>query len=152
MGTLCCPFIEGCKIIMWYPKKGIEVRLEEHDFFAELCQLALSTDRNVRFAGVVNNNGKLLTGKYRKDIRRPLFESSSNSDAETNMFYASYQSVTLNKTFEPSLGPLKYQLSEFDDVKLLTVPLTVRGDRFLCVSIDPMPSCQITITRLMEKI
>jgi hypothetical protein len=130
----------------------LKIGLEEYEFFAELCQLALSTDRNVRFAGVVDSNGKLLTGKYRKDIKRPLFESSSKSDTETNMFYASYQSVTLNKTFEPSLGPLKYQLSEFDDVKLLTVPLTVRGDRFLCVSIDPMPSCQITVTKLMENI
>ncbi len=126
--------------------------MEEHEFFTELCQLALSTDRNVRFAGVVDSEGKLLTGKYRKDIKRPLFESSSRTDVETNMFYASYQSVTLNKTFEPSLGQLKYQLSEFDDVKLLTVPLTVRGDRFLCVSIDPMPSCQVTVTKLIKNI
>lgn len=130
----------------------MKIGLEEHEFFTELCQLALSTDKNVRFAGVVDSEGKLLTGKYRKDIKRPLYESSSKSDVETNMFYASYQSVTLNKTFEPSLGPLKYQLSEFDDVKLLTVPLTVRGDRFLCVSIDPMPSCQITVTKLIKNI
>jgi hypothetical protein len=134
------------------PKKGIGLGLEEHEFFTELCQLALSTDKNVRFAGVVDDKGKLLTGRYRKDIKRPLFESSSKSDVETNMFYASYQSVTLNKTFESSLGPLKYQLSEFDDVKLLTVPLTVRGDRFLCVSIDPIPSCQVTVTKLIKNI
>lgn len=126
--------------------------MEEHEFFTELCQLALSTDRNVRFAGVVDDSGKLLTGRYRKDIKRPLFQSSAKSDTETNIFYASYQSVTLNKTFEPSLGPLKYQLSEFDDVKLLTVPLTVRGDRFLCISIDPMPSCQVTVTKLIKNI
>jgi hypothetical protein len=126
--------------------------LEEHEFFAELCQLALSTDRNVRFAGVVDDRGKLLTGRYRKDIKRPLYESSAKTDVETNMFYASYQSVTLNKTFESSLGPLKYQLSEFDDVKLLTVPLTIRGDRFLCVSLDPMPSCQVTVSKLMKNI
>lgn len=144
--------MKAVRLLCGIQKRILKIGLEERDFFAELCQLALSSDRNVRFAGVVDNNGKLLSGKYRKDIKRPLFESSSKSDAETNMFYASYQSVTLNKTFEPSLGPLKYQLSEFDDVKLLTVPLTVRGDRFLCVSIDPMPSCQITITRLMEKI
>ncbi len=137
---------------MGIQKRASRIELEEHEFFTELCQLALSTDRNVRFAGVVDDQGKLLTGRYRKDIKRPLFESSAKSDVETNMFYASYQSVTLNKTFEPSLGPLKYQLSEFDDVKLLTVPLTVRGDRFLCISIDPMPSCQVTVTKLIKKI
>lgn len=137
---------------MGYPKKGNWEVLEEYEFFAELCQLALSTDRNVRFAGVVDDRGKLLTGKYRKDIKRPLFESSARTDVETNMFYASYQSVSINKTFESSLGPLKYQLSEFDDVKLLTVPLTVRGDRFLCVSLDPMPSCQVTVAKLIKNI
>lgn len=68
------------------------------------------------------------------------------------MFYASYRSVALTRTFETSLGSLKYQLSEFDDVKLLTVPLTIRGDRFLCISLDPMPSCQMTVTKLMDNI
>lgn len=134
------------------PKKALNTRLEEREFFTELCQLALVTDRNVRFAGVIDEKGKLLTGRYRKDVKRPLFQSSVKTNVESNMFYASYRSVILNKTFEPSLGPLKYQLSEFDDVKLLTVPLTIRGDRFLCVSLDPMPSCQITVTKLMKNI
>ena len=126
--------------------------MEEYEFFTELCQLALSVDRNVRFAGVVDNNGKLLTGKYRKDIKSPLFKSTAKTDVTNNLFYASYRSVALTRMFETSLGSLKYQLSEFDDVKLLTVPLTIRGDRFLCVSLDPMPSCQMTITKLIDNI
>ncbi|HEX9677647.1 hypothetical protein [Nitrososphaera sp.] len=126
--------------------------MEESEFFTELCQLALSIDRNVRFAGVVYNNGRLLTGKYRNDIKSPLFNSTARSDVTNNLFYASYRSVALTRTFETSLGSLKYQLSEFDDVKLLTVPLTIRGDRFLCVLLDPMPSCQMTVTKLMDNI
>jgi len=130
----------------------LRIALEESEFFTELCQLALSIDRNVRFAGVVDNNGRLLTGKYRNDIKSPLFNSTARSDVTNNLFYASYRSVALTRTFETSLGSLKYQLSEFDDVKLLTVPLTIRGDRFLCVSLDPMPSCQMTVTKLMDNI
>jgi len=130
----------------------LRIALEESEFFTELCQLALSIDRNVRFAGVVYNNGRLLTGKYRNDIKSPLFNSTARSDVTNNLFYASYRSVALTRTFETSLGSLKYQLSEFDDVKLLTVPLTIRGDRFLCVLLDPMPSCQMTVTKLMDNI
>jgi len=130
----------------------LRIALEESEFFTELCQLALSIDRNVRFAGVVDNNGRLLTGKYRNDIKSPLFNSTARSDVTNNLFYASYRSVALTRTFETSLGSLKYQLSEFDDVKLLTVPLTIRGDRFLCVLLDPMPSCQMTVTKLMDNI
>jgi hypothetical protein len=133
-------------------KRTLNTALEEHEFFNELCHLALSADKNVRFAGVVDNTGKLLTGRYRKDIRAPLFASSTESDVKSNMFYASYRSVALTRTFEPALGSLKYQLSEFNDVKLLTVPLTVRSDRFLCVSLDPAPSCQAAVTKLIDNI
>ena len=38
--------------------------MEECEFFSELCLLALSIDRNVRFAGVVDKNGKLLVREY----------------------------------------------------------------------------------------
>lgn len=47
----------------------------KREFFVELCPLAPSIDRNVRFAGVVDKNGKLLVGEYREDIKSPLFES-----------------------------------------------------------------------------
>lgn len=47
----------------------------KREFFAELCRPAPSIDRNVRFAGVVDKNGKLLVGEYRKDIKSPLLES-----------------------------------------------------------------------------
>ena len=139
-------------LLLGISKNSIDYRMEEREFFVELCHLALSVDRNVRFAGVVDSNGKLLIGKYREDIKSPLFESTQKKEASGNLFYASYQSVSLTRTFEPSLGPLKYQLSEFDGVKLLTVPLTIRSDRFLCVSLDPMPSCQAAVARLLANI
>lgn len=139
-------------VLLGISKNSIDCLMEEREFFVELCHLGLSVDRNVRFAGVVDNNGKLLVGKYREDIKSPLIESTQKMEARRNLFYASYPSVSLTRTFEPSLGPLKYQLSEFDGVKLLLVPLTVRSDRFLCVSLDPMPSCQAAVARLLAHI
>lgn len=126
--------------------------MEEREFFDELCHIALATSRNVRFAGVMDDSGKLLTGRYRADIKSPLVRSSSETDSRTNLFYASYQSVSQTRSFAPMLGPLKYQLSEYDNVKLVTVPLTVRNDRFLCVSLDATGYCQATISKLLDNI
>lgn len=126
--------------------------MEEYDFFTELCGVALATDKKIRFAGVMDNEGKLLTGKYRNDIRSPMFQSSTAPDENKNLFYASYRSVMQARSFEPHLGQLKYQLSEFQNVKLVTVPLTIRQDKFLCVSLDLSDSCEQTIARLLESI
>lgn len=126
--------------------------MKEREFFDEICHIALATSRNVRFAGVMDDAGKLLTGRYRPDIKTPLVRSSSEPDTKTNLFYASYQSVSQTKPYAPMLGPLKYQLSEYDNVKLVTVPLTVRNDRFLCVSLDPTERCQATIAKLIDSI
>jgi hypothetical protein len=126
--------------------------VEEYDFFSELCSVALATDKKVRFAGVMDNEGKLITGKYRNDIRSPMFQSSSAPDEKSNLFYASYRSIMQARSFEPHLGQLKYQLSEFQNVRLVTVPLTVRQDKFLCVSLDLSDSYEKTIARLLESI
>lgn len=126
--------------------------VEEYDFFNELCGVALATDKKVRFAGVMDDEGKLIAGKYRKDVKSPMFKSSSAPDEQNNLFYASYRSVMQARSFEPHLGQLKYQLSEFQNVRLVTVPLTVRQDKFLCVSLDLSETCDKTIARLLESI
>ena len=49
-------------LLLGISKNSIDYRMEEREFFVDLCHLALSVDRNVRFAGVVDSNGKLLIG------------------------------------------------------------------------------------------
>lgn len=126
--------------------------MEERDFFNELCVSALCADRNVRFTGVMDDCGRLLAGKYHKDIRSSLVLSSGEPDTRSSLFYASYQSVMQTRSFASALGSLRYQLSEYDNAKLLTVPMTNRNDRFLCISIDLARSCHRTVSRLLERI
>lgn len=37
--------------------------MEEYDFFAEMCLIALDISKEVKFAAVIDSNGKLITGK-----------------------------------------------------------------------------------------
>ncbi len=43
--------------------------MEERDFLYEMCLAALCMSREVKFAAVIDNNGKLIVGKYRKKIQ-----------------------------------------------------------------------------------
>ena len=128
--------------------------MEERAFLQELCLTVLSVDKNVRFAGVIDSEGKLLVGEYRKDIQAPMIDSSpvKQSDA-TNSFRASYTSLaSLRKPFETFLGQLNYQLTDYDNIKLLTIPLTNKNDRYLCSSIDPVRDCSKIIEKILESI
>lgn len=51
--------------------------MEDREFFRELCVTVLLADRNIRFAGVVNDEGKLVVGEYRKDIESPLIHANN---------------------------------------------------------------------------
>ena len=41
--------------------------MEEYDFFAEMCFVALDISKEVKFAAVIDTNGKLITGKQSKN-------------------------------------------------------------------------------------
>jgi hypothetical protein len=128
--------------------------MEERAFLQELCSTIMSVDKNIRFAGVINSEGKLLVGNYRKDIQAPMINSSPLGGSDRiNSFRASYLSLSsLQRPFESFLGQLNYQLTDYDKVKLVTIPLTNRNDLYLCASIDPVKNCQEIIAKILKSI
>lgn len=132
----------------------------------------LQADKNIRFAGVIDDSGKLLVGEYRKDIESPLIKASrlkeeanivdsrgtsSGSSATTggivnSTFLASRMIFALNKQFEGDLGHLNYQLTEYGKVKLLTIALSNENNYYLCVSIDPVKDCHPVVLKVLKSI
>jgi hypothetical protein len=43
------------------------MNLEEYDFLTEMCLIALHMSKEVKFGAVIDNNGKLIAGRYRKE-------------------------------------------------------------------------------------
>ena len=43
------------------------MNLEEYDFLNEMCLIALHMSKEVKFAAVIDDNGKLIAGRYRKE-------------------------------------------------------------------------------------
>lgn len=126
--------------------------MEEREFLLEICIAVLGTDKNIRFAGVMDNEGKLLVAKYRKNIQKPLIASSSIKDMSSSSFYAGHLTVSIKKQFESHLGELHFQLTEFERVRLLTIPITSRKDRYLCVSMDNSPNYENIISKILENL
>jgi hypothetical protein len=137
--------------------------MEERDYFRELCVEVLKADKNIRFAGVIDDSGKLLVGEYRKDIESPLIRanqivdsrgisSSASGGIASSSFLASKMIFALNKQFENDLGHLNYHLTEYGKVKLLTVALSNENSHYLCVSIDPVSDCQPVVVKVLKSI
>jgi len=126
--------------------------LEEHDFLLEICTAVIGTDRIIRFAGIMDKEGKLLVAKYRKNIEKPLITTSSLKDMSSSSFYAGHLTVSIKKQFESHLGELRFQITEFERVRLLTIPITSRKDRYLCVSMDNSPNYENVISKILENL
>ncbi len=147
--------------------------MDEREFYEELCLDVLRVDKHVRFAGVIDDRGLLIVGKYREGINSLFIDSSPlqspktgshiNSSADEHdknrrnvlhisSFQVSKTAFSLNKQFEPDLGELNYQLVSFNKVSLVTVAVTNRNDRYLCVSIDPVPDINNILAKILQAI
>lgn len=110
--------------------------VSEYDHFQDICLTSLASHKAIRFAGIIDDNGRLLVGRFRDDIERPLIDSSDLRNPNSDSFHISFQAVELNKKFEKHLGDLSFQIASFGKVILITIPLTKQKNRHLCVSVD----------------
>jgi hypothetical protein len=125
--------------------------MEERDFLHEICLTVLCVSKDVKFAGVVDSNGKLLMGEYRKNIQGPLVKSDSINTQKSNSFFLSYLAPAIKgRNFDLEVH---FKLTEFDNVKLATTSLTNRNDRYLCVYLESSStSYQELISKVIESI
>jgi hypothetical protein len=123
---------------------------QERDFLHKLCGSILNADKTVRFAGVIDNEGKLLIGTYRADIPSPLIKANMEQNTKATSFYSAYQALAINKRFESDLGQIRFQVTEFDKVTLVSIPLTAQSDRYLCISLDAPTYHERVIPKILD--
>src|SRR5581483_8927298 len=101
--------------ILYFYNYSLDGRMgqEERDFLQKLCDSVLNAEKTVRFAGVIDDEGKLLIGRYRSDIPSPLIKANLDKDTKATSFYSAYQALAINKRFESDLGPIRFQVTEF---------------------------------------
>jgi hypothetical protein len=134
--------------------------MEELDFFEEICLTSLYATKAVKFAAVVDSNGKMVTGKFSKfhgcECSMKI-DNGSKCVGGGFSFYHHYLIPALNDKapicwLDWSTNKSHFELTEISNreednhnsnnsgkVLLAVTPLTETKDKFLCIYLQ-MPS------------
>jgi hypothetical protein len=132
--------------------------MEELDFFEEICLTSLYATKAVKFAAVVDSNGKMVTGKFSKFHGCECSMSMDNGSKCVGggySFYHHYLIPALNDKapicwLDWSTNKSHFEVTEIANreednnnnsgkVLLAVTPLTETKDKFLCIYLQ-MPS------------
>jgi len=111
----------------------------EYSIFQHKCDLLLR-ENEIRFAGLINNMGKLVAGGFKEGVR-PLEDQAE----QQKMFMELALRVSMRMEFDYSLGPVKYSASRREKVVMMSFPI---NNNVLMVSIDP----SVDIDKFAQKI
>lgn len=98
--------------------------------FDTLCQDVMKIDSDVRFAGVLDKNGQLISGGYKDGLSSHLLTDES----KMSFHYAS-KAWENRKNLSHRVGKEKFSIVEFEKVKQISVP--VDAQNILLVSVEP---------------
>ena len=112
-----------------------------YEIYDNKCQKMLDEDE-IRFAGIINEDGKLVSGGFKKDIT-PL----ESDEAKLKSFMEFVSKVTIRKEYDESLGPINYLAARRDKAVLVSFPFPV-SKFVLLISANP----SVDIEQLAAKV
>jgi len=101
----------------------------DYEFFTSFCKNVLAKDRSIRWVGMVNNNGVIVTQKAREGVKLLLTEEENENYAAT----AIARQRTRSK-FEPKIGKMVYAFGRYDKLHRATIP--INEDYYLLITLD----------------
>jgi len=114
-----------------------------YEIYDNKCQKMLNEDE-IRFAGIINEDGKLVSGGFKKEII-PL----ENDEAKLKSFMEFVSKVTIRKEYDESLGPINYLAARRDKAVLVSFPFPV--SRFvLLISANPSVDIEQLATKVVD--
>jgi hypothetical protein len=94
----------------------------------ELCKQVLDLDTRIRFAGMINENGRLVAGGM-----RPGFNSLEDSRDDEMLYMELVLRARMRKEFDKVLGPVKFAMSYRDRLIIMSFPV---NDNILLISVE----------------
>ena len=119
----------------------------EFEFLEQFCESVLSDAPSLRWAGIANHNGVILSQKTRSSTTL-LLSHEENEEYATN---AIARQKTRGK-FESQIGRLTYAFGRYQ--KLLRATIPINAKLFLLVTFDPSEHefDSIITDRILKKI
>ena len=109
--------------------------------YEDKCQRLLE-ENEIRFAGIINSDGKLVSGGFKKGIT-PLEED----ETRLKSFMEFVSKVSIRKEYDQSLGPINYLAARRDKAVLVSFPFPV-SKIVLLISANP----SVDIEKLAKKV
>ncbi|MEO9306695.1 conserved hypothetical protein [Nitrosotalea sinensis] len=94
----------------------------------ELCKQVLDLDSRIRFAGVINENGRLIAGGMRSG-----FKSLEDSKDDEMLYMELVLRARMRKEFDKVLGPVKFAMSYRDKLIIMSFPVE---ENILLISVE----------------
>ncbi|HET7336822.1 MAG TPA: DUF6659 family protein [Candidatus Nitrosotalea sp.] len=108
--------------------QNFEHEIHSQEMLESICEMILELDPGIRFAGVINNKGRLLTANAKKGIRSFI----TPKDQEMILMETAL-GVRMRKEHDSYLGPVVFTISYGDKIISMNFPL---DDEILCVSAE----------------
>ena len=107
---------------------NFERKIPSRETLESICKMILDLDPDIRFAGVINNKGRLLTGHTKKGLRA----FTTQKDQEMLLMETAL-GVRMRKEHDSHLGPVIFTVSYGSKIISMNFPL---DDEILCVSAE----------------
>ena len=98
--------------------------------YDDKCQRLLE-ENEIRFAGIINSEGKLISGGFKKGIT-PL----EVDETRLKSFMEFVSKVSIRKEYDQSLGPINYLAARRDKAVLVSFPFPL-SQIVLLISANP---------------
>jgi len=119
---------------------NLDVTLKLYD---ERCNCLLG-ESEIRFAGIVDKNGKLISGGFKEGIT-----PYENDETKLQSFFEFVSKASIRKELDESLGPINYLAARRDKAVLVSFPFPVT-QILLLISAEPTVNIEILAKKIVE--
>lgn len=92
----------------------------------DFCEDIFDIDENIRFVGIVNRDGEVIEGGFKKGVE-PLLDGNE----EQEMYLQSLSNMTFFESFSKKFGPVDYLITKQKKITMMTFPVK---KEILCIS------------------
>ncbi len=119
---------------------NIDVSLK---LYAEKCNHLLG-ESEIRFAGIVNKDGKLVAGGFKEGIT-----PYENDETKLQSFFEFVSKASIRKELDESLGPINYLAARRDKAVLVSFPFPIT-QILLLISAEPTVNIESLAKKVVE--
>jgi hypothetical protein len=104
----------------------------------------LLKESEIRFAGIVDDHGKLISGGFKKDVI-----PYEGDETRLQSFLEFVSKASIRKEYDQSLGPINYLAARRDKAVLVSFPFPVT-QILLLVSAEPTANIEKLAKKVVE--